>query len=275
MAEARRLVVAAAGAEPLDLVVSASRPLDEGTAARITTYVERRAAHEPLSRILGRREFYGREFALSSETLDPRPETEGIVDMVKDICTRPDWQDRPIEILDVGTGSGAILISLIAELPRMFGLGIDISADALQTARRNAESHGVANRAEFAFYDVLKGGGEEVRGPARGYDFVVSNPPYIASADIRQLEPEVRLFDPLAALDGGPDGLQFYRVLAGMLGRLADGGWMVVEVGAGQAEAVATLLATAAPGAVLRTGVDLAGHTRIVAIQPRTHSPSE
>lgn len=157
MAEARRLVVAAAGAEPLDLVVSASRPLDEGTAARITTYVERRAAHEPLSRILGRREFYGREFALSSETLDPRPETEGIVDMVKDICTRPDWQDRPIEILDVGTGSGAILISLIAELPRMFGLGIDISADALQTARRNAESHGVANRAEFAFYDVLKG----------------------------------------------------------------------------------------------------------------------
>ncbi len=274
-AEARWLVAAAAAVEPLDVIVAASRPLDTEAADRIDVYTRRRSAREPLSRILGRRSFYGRDFLLSAGTLDPRPETEALVDMVLDICAEPPWLGRPIEILDVGTGTGAILITLLAELLSARGRGIDISRDALKTAGANAVRHGVEERATFVPRDVRGGLHDEWSSEGRGYDFIVSNPPYIASAELGHLQPEVRLYDPAAALDGGREGLDFYHILAASMAVLAPGGWMVVEVGAGQSATVADLFQAAAPGAAIRMAVDLAGHTRIVAVQPRPHNSDE
>lgn len=274
-AEARWLVAAAAGMDPLDLVVSASNPLDADAAARVVAYTRRRAAREPLSRIVGSRAFYGRDFMLSAGTLDPRPETEVLVDMVLGICADPCWSGRAIEMLDVGTGTGAILITLLAEVPMARGKGLDINAEALETASRNAARHHVAERAEFVLHDVSGGLCNERSGAARGYDFIVLNPPYIASAELAGLQPEVRLHDPAAALDGGPDGLHFYRLLAASTAALAPGGWMVVEVGAGQSGAVAQLFQAAAPSGIVRTAVDLGGHTRIVAVQPRPQISGE
>lgn len=273
--EARWLVAAAAGVEPLELVVAANRLLDAEAAARVFAYANRRSAHEPLSRIVGMREFYGRDFKLSAGTLDPRPDTEVLVDMVLKIRAAQPWSDRPDKILDVGTGTGAILITLLAELPRAHGIGLDISTDALATATSNAARHGVCDRAEFVSCDIRRGVGDVGTLPECGYDFIVSNPPYIASAELARLQPEVRLYDPAAALDGGPDGLDFYRLLAASMAALAPTGWMVVEVGAGQSGAVIALLESAAPSATVRTAVDLAGHTRVVAIQPRHHNTVE
>lgn len=266
--QARWLVAAAADLSPLDLVVSADALLDARTAARIDAYTKRRAAHEPLSRILGRRDFYGREFLLSEGTLDPRPETEVLIDLALEICAAPPWRDRPLEILDIGTGTGVILVTLLAEIAAARGTGVDISEDALRTARANAERHGVAQRAVFARCDLRSD--PEVLAAGRRRDLIVSNPPYIATADIPLLQPEVRLHDPLAALDGGADGLEFYRLLARTLESLSPQGWLMVEVGAGQASEVAALLAAASPGATVRQAADLAGHTRVVAVQPRS-----
>lgn len=274
-AEARWLVAAAATVKPLDLVVNASRPLTPHEADQIAAYIQRRTAREPLSRIMGRREFYGRDFALSTGTLDPRPETEVLINVVLNLCGEPTMAGRPIEVLDIGTGTGAILITLLAELPQARGLGLDISLDALQTAARNAASIGVADRARFERVDVSMDRNFEDLRSARGYDFIVSNPPYIASADLSQLQPEVKLHDPVAALDGGPDGLDFYRILANFTKLLAPGGWLVVEVGAGQSDQVADLFLASAAGADLRRSVDLAGHTRIVALQPRPNRSGE
>lgn len=272
-AEARWLVAAAAAVAPVDLVVSAKKRLDPGTLARIDAFLDRRSAREPLSRIVGRREFYGRDFLLSEGTLDPRADTEVLVDLVLDICAAPHWRGRPVEILDVGTGTGAILLTLLAEIADARGTGIDISADAISTARLNAERLGVADRATLTMFDLRAG--LAALEPGRAFDFIVSNPPYIASADIPHLQPEVRCHDPHAALDGGSDGLDFYRLLSATLPRLSPHGWLVVEVGAGQAAQVAALMAAAAPGADVRTARDLAGHTRVVAVQPRPNRSDE
>lgn len=275
MAEARWLVAAAANVAPVQLLVAANHPLDAEAAARVAAFIQRRSAREPLSRILGRRAFYGRDFLLSAGTLDPRPETEGLVDMVLGICSEPPWSGRAIEILDVGTGTGAILITLLAELPLARGIGLDISVEALGTASGNADRLGVASRAKFMHCDVRDGLDGVRPHQGRGFDFIVSNPPYIACAELVRLQPEVRLHDPVAALDGGPDGMDFYRLLATSMAVLAPGGWMVVEVGAGQSGAVVNLLTAAAPDALVRTAVDLSGHMRIVAIQPRHQSTGE
>lgn len=270
-AEARWLVAAAADVNALDLVLSEGRPVAPDIVDRIGAYTQRRSAREPLSRIIGRRAFYGRDFNLSEGTLDPRPDTETIIDVVLSIWAERNWPGRQVKILDVGTGTGAILITLLAELPSARGIGIDISADALHTAAQNASRLGVAARATFKQFDVCSGLGGDTIQSADGFDFIVSNPPYIPSAKLAHLQPEVRLHDPAAALDGGSDGLDFYRILAKSVVALSPGGWLVVEVGAGQSGAVEALFHAAAPGAQLRTAVDLAGHTRIVAMQPRPH----
>lgn len=298
-AEARRLVAAAAAVPALDLLTRGESPLPPALAARISAFASRRAAHEPLSRILGEREFYGRAFALSPGTLDPRPDTETLVEVVLDharssaAAPHTGW---PRTILDVGTGSAAILVTLLAELPGARGLGIDISADALATAAANADRHGVGARARFVHHDLRLGlpdaalaldgspehdlrthphAGAPAGAPATSWDLIVANPPYIPSADIAALAREVRCHDPLAALDGGADGLAFYRLLSGALARLAPGGMMAVEVGAGQADAVTSLLLQAGPGGMIRTALDLAGHVRVVAIVPRCHVVGE
>jgi release factor glutamine methyltransferase len=217
--------------------------------------VRRRAAGEPLSRLRGAREFWSLDFALSPETLDPRPESETLVAAALDAV--PDRAAR-LRLLDLGTGTGCLLLALLSELPNAWGLGIDRAAGAAATARANAVALGLASRAAFIVGDW----GEALRG---GFDFVVSNPPYIPSADIPALAPEVR-HDPLRALDGGPDGLDAYRALAPDLARLLRG-TALIELGAGQAPAAARIMRTAGLD-VRGTRPDLAGIDRCLVLEP-------
>ncbi|KWT67129.1 Protein-N(5)-glutamine methyltransferase PrmC [Hyphomicrobium sulfonivorans] len=263
--EARLIVASVCGLPTSEIIVRPERPLGVDEQQRLAGMVVRRCAREPISRILGEREFYGRRFKLSAATLDPRPDSETLIDAVLGLVSRERWAGRPIRILDIGTGTGCLLLTLLAELPNATGLGTDISAEALKTAAANAEALELAERASFARHDVLEG----VNGP---FDLVISNPPYIETGVIAGLDPEVQGFDPVAALDGGPDGLAIYRRIAGDLGRVLTG-WVVLEVGAGQADAVASVFQQAfvkTRQAELRRYDDLGGHTRCVAIRLQT-----
>jgi release factor glutamine methyltransferase len=191
-------------------------------------------AREPLSWIVGKREFWGLEFVLSAETLDPRPDSESVVEAV--LARLPD-RSRTYRFLDLGTGTGCLLLALLSEFPRASGVGIDVAAGAASTARRNAEFLGFADRAHFAV-------GDWAGAIAGEFDAVVANPPYIPTRAIPELSPEVRDYDPKRALDGGTDGLLAYRAIAADLLRLLrPGGLFAAEIGLGQAEAVAPILA--------------------------------
>lgn len=264
--DARLLTAAAAGVSTAEIIGRPEQILSVEAQARLRQMVERRSAREPVSRILGEREFYGRRFALSGATLDPRPDSETLIGAALELAADEGWSEAPIRILDIGTGTGCLLLTLLAELPKATGLGTDISEAALATARQNAQALGLADRATFARHDMLDG----VAGP---FDLVISNPPYIASGDIPALAPEVHQYDPLAALDGGPDGLDFYRRIAHGLGAVLRG-WVVLEVGMGQADAVALLLRQAfvkTRHAELRRYDDLGGHIRSVALRLQSH----
>jgi release factor glutamine methyltransferase len=245
------------------LLAAPETPIDAVACRKLAELVRRRCAREPVSRILGEREFYGRAFAISPATLDPRPDSETLIGMALELADAQGWRQRPVRILDVGTGSGCLLVTLLAELPQATGLGGDICKDALAVAADNARRHGVMSRVKLDMYDGLVG----INGP---FDLVVCNPPYVATPEISSLSPEVRNYDPLQALDGGPDGLAVYRALVPALDRVAPCGWVVFEVGAGQAGAVAELLRCSVPGprqGALRFRQDLGGHTRCVAME--------
>jgi release factor glutamine methyltransferase len=230
--DARLLTLHGLGISSLELLTRPDLPIGEAEAENLSGYLARRLAREPVSRILGEREFWGLTFRLSPETLVPRPDTETIVEAA--LAGLPD-RAAPLRILDLGTGSGAILVALLHELPAAYGLGVDRAEAALVTARGNALLNGVADRAAFVASDwaaALDG----------RFDLVVSNPPYIPAADIAGLDPEVLRHDPAAALDGGPDGLDAYRaILDDALRFLAPGGRLVVEIGYDQAESVPAL----------------------------------
>lgn len=232
-ADARYLLRGALALDDAVLLRSPEAPLGPG-AERLAQAVARRLAHEPVSRILGSREFYGRAFEVTPDVLDPRADTETLIDEVLAIVDRRGWRNRPLSLVDVGLGSGAILVTLLAELPLAHGIGTDVSPAALACARRNAARHGVAPRMETVETSVL----DNIEGPI---DIVVSNPPYIPRQDIAGLDPDVRLFDPMVALDGGPDGLQIYRKIAGQISVLPHVSYVILEVGTGQAEDVARL----------------------------------
>lgn len=259
LSEARRLVSHVLDIDAVRLIARDTDQLSSTQLAQINLAVARRAAGEPLSRIVGFREFYGRRFALSPATLDPRADTETLIELVLEMIDTHALGDRPLRILDVGTGSGCLAITLVAELPNATALATDISTDALNTARSNAESIGVAQRISFECRDMLSG----VTGP---FDVLVSNPPYIPSNEIAGLEPAVRSYDPVASLDGGADGLDYYRQLIAGAAGLAPSGIIALEVGAGQAADVAGLAEGKGLGAP-RFAVDLNGHTRCVAFQ--------
>ncbi|HYD14918.1 MAG TPA: peptide chain release factor N(5)-glutamine methyltransferase [Hyphomicrobium sp.] len=260
--DARLLLLGALNITGTDLLRAPERRLSEDEAERLGGFIRRRIAREPVSRILGERGFYGRTFRVTPATLDPRPCTETVVEAALEIAEREGWRERPIRILDVGTGSGALLVTLLAELPLATGVGTDISDAALEAARENAERLGVGARAVFLNRRSLDG----VEGP---FDMLVSNPPYIPSGDIAGLEPEVREFDPAGALDGGADGLDIYRELAAGLPHLVPAGWALLEVGAGQAKDVESAFRAAGGAAVaqVRTWMDLGQHERCVAVQ--------
>ena len=265
--DARLLLLGALGLTGTDLLREPERRVDVPGAARLADFATRRLMHEPVSRILGERGFFGRSFVVTPATLDPRPCTETVIEAALEIAAREGWRERPIRILDIGTGSGALLVTLLAELPLATGIGTDISEAALTAARGNAERLGVSRRAEFLARHTLDG----LEGP---FDLLVSNPPYIPSGDIADLDPDVRLFDPHAALDGGADGLDFYRAFANGAARLVPEGWIVLEVGAGQAEDVSNLFRATDPSGITRqieVWQDLGQHTRCVAVKTQRY----
>jgi release factor glutamine methyltransferase len=256
---ARRLVAAALDLSPAAVLARTDRVITEDEGERVAVMLRRMLAHEPLSRILGSREFWGLDFALSPETLDPRPETETVVEAV---LARLPEREQPYRFLDLGTGSGCLLLALLSEYPAATGIGIDLAAGAVAAAASNAERLGLRTRADFVIGDWSCG----IDGP---FDVVVANPPYIASADIAGLPPEVRDYDPVLALDGGVDGLGAYRAIAAELPRLlALGALFAGEIGAGQKDGVGGIIS--ATGLVVETIVpDLAGIPRcIVARRP-------
>jgi release factor glutamine methyltransferase len=264
MRDARLLLLDALGISAEDLVRAPERRLTDAEARRLSDVARRRLAREPVSRILGTRGFYGRTFRITPATLDPRPCSETLIEAALELADGEGWRETPIRILDVGTGSGALLVTLLAELPLATGVGTDISDGALAMARENAERLGVASRATFLNRRTLDGVDER-------FHLMVSNPPYIPTGDIASLGPEVRDFDPPSALDGGADGLDFYRALGEGFGAVVlPAGWMLVEVGAGQAahvEAIFRRSAGAAAPSDIRSWTDLGQHTRCVAVR--------
>ncbi len=258
--DARLIVGHALGLEHAALAAQSRRSLAAAEADAVAALAARRLAREPAARIIGRKEFWGLPFALNGETLVPRPETETVVEAALAAIER--FKPRAPRIVDLGTGSGALLIALLCELPQASGVGTDISPAALDCARANAAALGIGARSSFIACDW----GSALVGR---FDLLVSNPPYIARGDIAALAPEVRAFDPRRALDGGPDGLDGYRAIAADARRLlAPGGALVVELGQGQLAAATALFAAVglAPGAVRH---DLSGIPRALTVRPQ------
>ena len=223
--DARVLLAAAAGMSHAQMLSSHGDIVKEKILERYEAAIARRIAGEPVHRIIGYREFYGRNFSLSKATLEPRPETELLVDAV--LAHFPNCEEA-LRILDVGAGTGVIAISLLAERPNAVATAIDISDDALATVDRNAARHGVNSRLDCIHSNLF----DRVTGE---FDIIVSNPPYIESDTIENLQAEVRLHDPVEALDGGHDGLDFYRaILKQAAAHLSNDGQLFLELGVGQ-----------------------------------------
>ena len=260
--DARLLACRLLGAGPELLLGQPDKELSAAEAERIEAAVARRAAREPVSRILGEREFWSLSFALNAETLDPRPDSETLVEAV--LAALPE-RAAPLRLLDLGTGTGCLLLALLSELPRASGTGIDVSAAAVAQAAANAARLGLGERARFLEHSWDDGLALE----GAPWDVIASNPPYIASGEIAGLAPEVAGYDPAAALDGGPDGLDAYRsLIPAAAAVLAPGGLLALEIGRGQAEDVEGLL-TAAGLTPLRRAADLAGIERcLLAVGP-------
>lgn len=250
MGDARALLAHAAGLAPDRLTLHLNEPADEVVQQRFEDLLARRLRREPVSHLVGGRLFWGRRFAVTPDVLDPRPETEVLV---------AEALSGPFQrVLDLGTGSGCILLSLLAESPNATGLGVDLSPRALTVAAHNAASLGLAGRVAWAAGSWFA--------PVSGvFDLIVSNPPYIAADEMAGLAPEVRLHEPAMALTDGADGLSAYRaILSGVGAHLAPGGKLLLEIGPTQASGVYSL-ARAAGFHALRVLPDLDGRDRVVA----------
>ncbi len=251
--DARILLMAATGLCHADLITRNGDRLSPGNSEKLAVMAERRLAGEPIDHILGYREFYGYRFEVTKDVLSPRPETELLVEValaaIKNVKTP--------HILDLGTGSGAIVVSILAENPSATGIAVDLSEDALKIAQTNARTHNVNRRLDF-----LQGSWFE---PITGhFDIILSNPPYITDAAMGQLSREVANFDPDIALRGGPDGLEAYRaIIGGASAHLKPGGCLIFEIGYDQGQAVTALL-KAANFRDIDLARDLAGHDRVI-----------
>jgi len=257
--DARILAGHVLGLDLTGLISAAQRQLTPDESARLAQFAHRRLAGEPVARIVGEKEFWGLPLQLSSATLVPRPDTETLVELALEMLRDGGPENRPLRIADLGTGSGAILLALLSELPAAEGFGTDVSEVALQTARANAARTGLSGRATFIACDYASG----LAGP---FDLIASNPPYIRSADIAGLAGEVRNHDPIAALDGGADGFNAYRTLIPQAATLlAPGAPLVVEAGEGQSAQIQALMTAAGLAAAIAPKADLAGIPRAVA----------
>jgi release factor glutamine methyltransferase len=251
--DARLLLEWVTGADRLAVLTSPERNIGAVETAKLFDALQRRIAHEPVHRIIGRRGFYGLEFELSAETLEPRPDTECLVDLVLKHCKGR--EDEALSLLDVGTGTGAIAISLLANLPNARAVATDISFGALEMCGRNAEINGVLSRltcVQSNWFDAVEG----------RFDVIASNPPYIPSEIISCLPREVQDFDPVRALDGGADGLDAYRALAdGAAAHLAENGIVALEIGHDQRASVSRIFEVTG-FALLEAARDFGGHDR-------------
>jgi release factor glutamine methyltransferase len=259
--QARRLICRALAIPQPDLFGHPDRALDEQQISRVRALLRRMLAGEPLSRIFETREFWGLEFGLSADTLDPRPETETVIEAV--LRREPD-RSAPLRLLDLGTGTGCLLLALLAEFPAASGVGIDIAEGAVRTAARNAVNLRLADRARFVVGDWATALSVE-------FDAILANPPYITSEALARLPREVACHDPRRALDGGEDGLRSHRAIAEAAPRLLSShGMLATEIGAGQEDAVIAIMTE---NGLIVDGIekDLAGIDRCVIARPAPH----
>lgn len=253
--DARLLVEEGAGVSRLDILTDPRRPLSDAQVAAVDALARRREMREPVAYILGRKQFWTLELSVSSDVLIPRPETELLVEAALSAIA----PEAPARVLDLGVGSGAIVLAILSERPLATGLGVDASAAAVDMASRNAQSLGLGGRVKFR-----KGDWWEAVDVAETFDVIVSNPPYVRRADLAGLAPEVTRFEPRLALDGGDDGLDAYRrICSGLPAHLRAGGVFALEVGHDQADAVSGL-ARAEGLDVDRPLLDLSGVPRVV-----------
>ncbi len=256
LADARILVAHALSLTRAQLLAQSDRELEPREVDAISARAARRLRREPVSRILGSREFWGLKLEVTPAVLDPRPDTETIVEAALDWVTTRGLRNERQRVLDIGTGSGALLVALLSELPNAVGIGTDLSVEALSIARINAQRHELASRCHFICCDVAAA----LRDP---FELIVSNPPYIATNEIERLAPEVRDHDPRLALDGGADGLDAYRAIAGDARRLlAERGRLIVELGQGQSDMVSQLFTQAGLAVEEAPRRDLSGINR-------------
>lgn len=253
--DARLLVEWATGKTRLDLISAPEQTIGSDAVGKLFDALDRRLRGEPVHRIMGMREFFGLPFRLSAETLEPRPDTEVLVELVIPALEALAAKNPTLELLDMGTGTGAIIVSLLHRFERAHGIGLDMAEGALAMARINAVANGVGDRFAALKSDWF----DNVRGR---FHLIVSNPPYIPHEDIAGLSREVREHDPLAALDGGADGLNFYRALAQKAAdHLYKDGMVAVEIGAGQFQDVEALFESAG-FSLAGYASDLGGHRR-------------
>lgn len=251
--DARLLLEAGAGVSRLDIVTDPRRELTAEQVANVQALADRRVAREPVAHITGTRHFWKQELRVSPDVLIPRPETEHVVEAALERLPFAE----PVRVLDLGTGSGAILFAILSDRPLATGVGVDLSVDAIQVAMANAAQLGLGERVSFVQSDW----DARIQG---AFDMVVSNPPYIATADIEDLAPEVARFEPRLALDGGADGLDAYRaIIPSLANLLRPGGAFALEIGKGQEREVAELAAQSGLGDIAHRN-DLAGIARVV-----------
>ncbi len=261
--DARLLIAHATARNPDDVLLRTDGVITDEQRDRLESLVRRRKAREPMSHLLGIRGFYDLEFATSAAVLTPRPETETLVDVVLD--RMPAGEVKSLRVLDLGTGSGCLVLTLLNAIPGAVGVATDISPDALAMASANAERTDLADRVQFlegVWFEAL----DETSDP---FDVIVGNPPYIPTGDLADLEPEVREYEPHVALDGGTDGLDAYRaILAQAVRYVRPSGLIAVEVGIGQAASVSALMHESGMTDVQVTN-DLGGIGRVVsAVRP-------
>jgi len=259
--DAEVLLAHALGTDRTGLYTRLHVPLSLEQQETFRVLFQRRMQREPLQYITGVREFWSLEFKVDLRVLIPRPETEVVVETALRLLSQSAIRNPQSAILDIGTGSGCIAIVLAKELPQAEVWATDVSADALAVAGENARHHGVAERIRFLQGDLFS----PLAGKEDGFDLIVANPPYIARPELAALQPEVRDWEPLAALDGGPDGLDFYRrLLHEGPTYLRTGGWLVMEIGHGQGTAVLRLARERRDLADCRCVSDYAAGERVV-----------